>query len=250
MAPGVRAALEQLTMACAFQHADVDEGELSVTMDYEQMKRLNLGCGLQIIPGFENIDGSPNVWLSRVPVIKSALFKAGLLTPAHMAVFPREILWMRLPRGLRRYSDGCADRVYSSHFIEHLPEHAAMKTFQEIYRILGRGGIFRLVLPDTAIYARRYLEQVDALTSAGHATVKPRESLAMHVAGALYGRRPGHYLPWDIPSAEAALRTVGFVSITRTRFRVGEDPVMAAADNRPDDSLFLECIRDQGGPSA
>src|SRR2546427_5711346 len=90
-------------------------------------KRLNLGCGLQVLSGFDNLDSSPNVLLSRMPRVKSLLYRFGIIKDAHMVRFPTEIIWSKLPAALRRYPDGSADRIYTSHFIEHLTINQAEK---------------------------------------------------------------------------------------------------------------------------
>ena len=46
-------------------------------------------------------------------------------------------------------ADGTAEIVYSSHTIEHIPEDAAQRLFNEAYRVLRPGGYVRLTCPDS-----------------------------------------------------------------------------------------------------
>jgi len=46
------------------------------------------------------------------------------------------------------YKDGAVECAYTSHVIEHLPEPDVEKMFRETYRVLSRGGIFRVTCPD------------------------------------------------------------------------------------------------------
>jgi predicted SAM-dependent methyltransferase len=82
--------------------------------------RLHLGCGPHIIEGWVNVD---------------AKTRPGVLTAT-------------MPRGLRRFGAGCADYIYTSHFLEHLeyPDEAGLFV-RECWRILRPGGVLRIVVP-------------------------------------------------------------------------------------------------------
>ena len=56
------------------------------------------------------------------------------------------------------YSDNSFDVVYSSHFFEHLTQNQADFVLREIFRVLKRGGIVRIVVPDLENICRKYLE--------------------------------------------------------------------------------------------
>jgi len=49
-----------------------------------------------------------------------------------------------------------AELVYSSHTIEHINDEAAQNMFNESYRILKKGGIFRVTTPNINIEVRAY----------------------------------------------------------------------------------------------
>lgn len=57
--------------------------------------------------------------------------------------------------------DETAKLIFCSHCLEHLPQPAAMKALEEIYRLLEPGGVFRMTVPDVdlayAAYARNDL---------------------------------------------------------------------------------------------
>ncbi len=78
--------------------------------------KLNIGAGLTYIPGFHNIDVSPNadivIDLSKQP----------------------------LP-----FEDGSVDLVFSYHCLEHVEDY--LFALSEIYRVLKHGGVFLIGVP-------------------------------------------------------------------------------------------------------
>jgi predicted SAM-dependent methyltransferase len=94
------------------------------------MKGLNLGCGTRFHPEWTNLDATyvgPHVRIHDVS------------------------------RGLP-FEDETFDTVYHSHLLEHLPKTAAAPFIQECYRVLKRGGIIRVAIPDLERIATLYLE--------------------------------------------------------------------------------------------
>ena len=63
------------------------------------------------------------------------------------------------------FSSEFADVCYSSHVLEHLDKAGARNLIAECFRVLKRGGVIRLVLPDLEALAREYLRVLDAVTS-------------------------------------------------------------------------------------
>ena len=98
--------------------------------------RLNLGCGAVISRGWINIDK-----------VASEHVVAGDITKP-------------LP-----YGDRTVDVVYASHVLEHLDLAEADHFLREIRRVLGVGGIFRLVVPDLEEIASSYLATLRAVRS-------------------------------------------------------------------------------------
>lgn len=55
-------------------------------------------------------------------------------------------------------TDNSAEVVYTSHTIEHINDEAAQNIFNESFRILKKGGYFRLTTPNILLEYRAYLE--------------------------------------------------------------------------------------------
>src|SRR6266576_6947071 len=94
------------------------------------MKGLNLGCGTRFHPEWTNID-------------------VGYVNP-HVQIHD-------VRKGLP-FLDDTFDVVYHSHLLEHLPRESALPFSQECYRVLKRGGIIRVAVPDLERIARLYLQ--------------------------------------------------------------------------------------------
>ena len=94
--------------------------------------KINLACGSTFVTG----DG----WINLD------------YTPSGRAIRRADLL------GCLPLQDGCAELVYSSHFVEHIPYSLVPRFFSECRRILAPGGLLRLVLPDLENICRTYLE--------------------------------------------------------------------------------------------
>jgi Uncharacterized protein conserved in bacteria len=207
--------------------------------------RLNLGCGSRLIDGYINIDGSWNVLLSKVPWAKRALRAIGVRKIGEMPDLDRRITRLTLPEGLRRFRNGSADRIFTSHFIEHVPHAKAMRTLEECFRILCSGGLLRVVAPDAIWYCREYVRDTENALREGRRTSEFKDLLVYSLFSGWMNRhaRNGHYSVWDVPSMCDALQRVGFRDITVCEFQKGRDPAMAMMDNHGHASFFIEAVK-------
>lgn len=203
--------------------------------------RVNLGCGLTTLPGFDNIDNSPSVVLARYPRVKWVLYKMGLIRESHYRTeWPRNILWQDASRGLK-YADASVDRLYSSHFLEHVPYSKAIKILNECKRVLRPGGIFRLVVPDLLHHARGYVQETERLLAKGETNRSVHDEFLEIVYGAYLTRaRSHHHYMYDWPTLATILREIGFIDVRQREFQDSADPELAKLDNRPDDSVHVE----------
>jgi len=63
---------------------------------------------------------------------------------------------------LKIFDDNTVDCIYSSHTIEHMPIEAVENLFRESLRILKKGGIIRIVAPDSMKLFNEYIESPDS----------------------------------------------------------------------------------------
>jgi predicted SAM-dependent methyltransferase len=157
------------------------------------MRCLNLGCGKQFHPAWTNID-----FISTTP----------------------EVMAWDLTKGLP-FENETFDVVYHSHFLEHLSKPQASELLQDCYRVLRRGGILRVVVPDLEQIVRSYLATLETALSAS-----PDEHNSAHA----------NYEWMVLELYDQALR-----------HHPGGEAVRYL---RQDDLPNAECVRQRGGKSA
>lgn len=59
------------------------------------------------------------------------------------------------------FKDNSFDVAYSSHFFEHLHTQDATFVISEVYRVLKKGGILRIVVPDLEGVCKEYIKMID-----------------------------------------------------------------------------------------
>ena len=101
------------------------------------MNLLNIGCGGHFHPAWTNID-----LVSTAPEVRAYDLRKGL-----------------------PYAENSFDATYTSHVLEHLTPQYAKTSLQEQFRVLKKGGIVRVVVPDLENKAREYVRLLDEMSS-------------------------------------------------------------------------------------
>jgi predicted SAM-dependent methyltransferase len=145
--------------------------------------KLHLGSGKRFIPGFVHID---------------------------LADYPH-IDHRHDVRSLPMIDDGTAELVYASHVLEYFDRTEAPGVLAEWKRVLGRGGVLRLAVPDFEALAGIYSRSHDLDL----------------VIGPIFGRwqAPGsggtiyHRTVYDLASLTSVLESAGFSGVRRYDWR-------------------------------
>lgn len=96
------------------------------------MKFLNLGCGSKYHKDWLNIDfDSSSKFVKAHNLLKGIPIK-----------------------------DDSVDVVYHSHVLEHFSKEEGFNFIQECYRVLSRGGVIRIAVPDLEIIVKEYLKNL------------------------------------------------------------------------------------------
>ena len=131
------------------------------------MKILNLGCGAKASEKKEvvNIDWNIYLRIRRNPIAYRAalaIFKG--YRRERLQAIPDNILVHDLSQGIP-FPDSSVDAVYHSHFLEHLDKDLIPGFFKEVQRVLKKGGLQRIVVPDFESLSRSYLAHLDTVDS-------------------------------------------------------------------------------------
>jgi predicted SAM-dependent methyltransferase len=202
--------------------------------------RINLGSGLEVAPGWINVDASFNAVIARWP---RRLQTLGFELSGYKHNVERDEYVRRLQSNLFVHADltrplpfasASADFIFSSHVLEHLTRAQGLALVTEAHRILRPGGIIRVAVPDLDI------------AIALHATGKTREMLDHYFYRPESGRLAEHRSMYNYALLAELLREAGFATVERREYRQGTTPDLVLLDNRPEESLFVEASKAPG----
>lgn len=210
-----------------------------------EKKYVQYGCGLCAPPGWINFDASPTLRIQRIPLL-NVLLKNKL--NAH---FPRNVKYGNIIKGLP-VKDHTCDGVYCSHTLEHLSLHDLRIALENSFRLLKKGGIFRMVVPDLEYMARQYissLEKGDQFASIHFMNstmlgLAKRPKSIKEILGYTFGNSH-HLWMWDSRSLMQELSNTGFTQMRPCRFHDCADPMFNQVEDadRFEHAVAIECIR-------
>lgn len=210
--------------------------------------RLNIGCGATPTAGWANFDNSWTIRAARNPLLKTVFEAGGLLRGKESyldAIHRHDIRWANATAKIP-VADASAEVVYTSHMVEHLTRDEVDSFLAEARRVLARGGILRIAVPDIDYHVGQYHEHGDAdrffdgLCVTGEA---PR-GLTDKVKNALVGERH-HQWMYNGRTMSAMLERAGFVDVTvRPAGTTGiADPGALDLHERAPESVFVEAVK-------
>lgn len=172
---------------------------------------LNLGCGPQAAEGWLNCD------LGHAPGID---------------------VMTDLRRGLP-FATGALDCIAAIHVLQDLGWREIEPALHELYRVLKRGGVLRLAVPDLDKAIGAYLDGESA-----YFYVPDRDARSI---GAKLVTQIVWYgsvrTPCTFGFLEEWLHRCGFSRVTRRAYGISDMPGLASLDNRERESLFVECVK-------
>jgi hypothetical protein len=202
---------------------------------------VQFGCHHVAPLTWRNFDASPTLRFERLPVV-------GGLYSKNEDRFPRNVEYGDIVRGLPVPENSCSG-LYASHVLEHLALDDFRVAVRKSLALLKPGGIFRLVVPDLGVYARRYIETQDAEAAERfmRQTCLGVESRPRNLKALLFSwlGNSSHLWMWDQKSLVKELTDAGFVSIRRCAFGDCEDRLFSHVEQRDRfvDAVAIECRR-------
>ncbi|MHC5062572.1 MAG: class I SAM-dependent methyltransferase [Planctomycetota bacterium] len=177
-------------------------------------KRLHIGCGSKLLPGWINLDMNPK----------------GDLT-------------LDLREGLP-FADNSVDLIYTEHSMEHFyREDDGPFLLQECLRTLQPGATIRITVPDAAVFMDYYVGKLSEEVSEGLEREHHRfTGTRMDVVNSAFRWKHQHLYMYDEETLRRLLQEVGFSDIERRGFRESSVEELSSLDleERRGETLYME----------
>ncbi len=197
------------------------------------------GCGWSAPGGWRNFDASPTLRFERIPII-------GRLYTKNHERFPENVEYGDIVAGLPLPLNSCKV-IYCSHILEHLALDDLRIALQNTYKLLARGGIFRLVMADLEYLINNYIGDstdeaaINLMTITQLGTKKRARGLNGIIVELLGNSR--HLWLWDYKSIKTELQKIGFKDIRRAEYGDSSESIFHHVEDqkRWENCLGVEC---------
>ena len=209
--------------------------------------KLNLGCGPEVVSGWDNLDKSPGVLLARLPRLRKLLGRLKLISSQQVEGFPPGVIFADLTKRIP-FPDQSVDYIYCGHMIEHLSPSASSAMLDECRRIIKPGGLVRFSTPDLREFVDEYLGAPD---DAGN---QPADALMVRLGTYVDSDGPllkrflvrhssafHHQWLYDAASLKAKFVEAGFENVEQASFHDGTFPDLDRLEFR-EEGLFLNAV--------
>lgn len=207
---------------------------------------VNVGCGMDIIPGAINLDNSPSASLAKHIIIRQII--RPFMNQSQQSYLDFAITNNITHGNALRLSfpDSSIDLIYTSHMIEHLDLSSMHLFISECFRCLKSDGILRIVTPNLDHFISNYNTNNDAIAFAQD-TLYYRmsgNSLKERLQMAISGDR-GHKIVYNSHSLLKYLTQHGFQKIYTLSAGQTTIPFHTEIDYswKSDESLYIEAYK-------
>lgn len=207
--------------------------------DIPLFKNYHVGCGSILAKGYLNIDD--------VPLGDKYDFKEHYLYEVK-EIPGAFILKYDLARGIPAQHKSL-QRIYHSHFLEHLTRDQGVKFLKDCFSALEDGGVMRFALPDFRLWCTNYINGNNNFFDWYRSNYLPKDEYHFHApaqifTGMLYNH--GHQMAYDYESIALILEKIGFRNIALgvwgdSRYFEGLDLLESQDSQRKLESLIVEC---------
>jgi predicted SAM-dependent methyltransferase len=187
-----------------------------------ERKRLHIGCGGNVLPGWLNSDYYPR-------------------SPSILYIDATE----QFPFG-----DGIFDYIFSEHMIEHVPLTDGFSMLRECHRVLRKGGRIRISTPDLRFVVSLYTDEPSELqkqyinwSTKEFANWAPYPDARYVVNN--FVRDWGHQFIYDEETLRFAMQKAGFADVIRCKLQSSECEYLRKLENEtrmPKGFLALETL--------
>jgi predicted SAM-dependent methyltransferase len=171
--------------------------------------QLNLGCGTLPLEGWVNVD---------------------------LIGLPVDLAWdIRQPLP---FKDNVVDAIFHEHVMEHVSAYQGYLFLKESLRVLKKGGVLRIVMPDASRYIRSYVDpEHEFLNRWRPGEITPMMALQHEFYSF------GHCAMYDYETLALFCRSAGFATVESKQF--GESRIVPCPDSewRITDSFYTEAVK-------
>jgi predicted SAM-dependent methyltransferase len=194
------------------------------------VKKLHLGCDINVLPGWLNADIDPPL--------------ESILCLDATKTFP--------------FPDGTFDYIYSAHMIEHVPYPAGLAMLRECHRVLKKNGKIRISTPDLQFLIDLHTDRKSDLQNeyvkwATDSFIKSATHYDDVFVINNYVRNWGHTFIYDEGTMSRSLQSAGFTSVAVCDLNQSQDPELRNLENEsamPEGFLKLESLTLEGTKAA
>jgi SAM-dependent methyltransferase len=133
--------------------------------------------------------------------------------------------------------DAQVDAIFHEHLLEHFTLEQGLAVMREAHRLLKRGGVMRVGVPDAEAYIRAYVDSDGFL-----ARMRPLAPTRLLGLQELF-YWPGHLTMYDFQTLELVLAAAGFAKIERRQFGDSRIEPCPDSEHREAETLYVEAVK-------
>ena len=151
------------------------------------------------------------------------------------------------------FSDNSVKCLFSEHFVEHLDYNEEVPYFiTECYRVLKKGGVIRIIVPDAEKYIKAYTkggwDELVEMKRLGDQRTDPcygfKYKTRMELINFVFRQWSEHRFAYDFETLEFVLKEGGFTEVKRQEVGKSFMPeLLLDKAYRAPESLYIEAIK-------
>ncbi|CAN5399792.1 hypothetical protein BH23BAC1_BH23BAC1_21180 [soil metagenome] len=152
------------------------------------------------------------------------------------------------------FQDESVDMIFCEHFVEHLDYTEEIPFFfTECKRVLKKGGVMRIIVPDTELYIKGYVEEGWESLKKVRPLTEDKEDYWMHfkyqnkmeLLNIIFRQGIEHKYAYDYENMEYVLNRFGFSKVFRQKFNQSQLSELALdSPERGTESLYVEVVKE------
>ncbi len=151
------------------------------------------------------------------------------------------------------FQDESVRGIFTEHFLEHIDyTEEAPRFLRECQRVLVKGGVLRVIVPDAAQYLRAYIaDGWDEMHAIGRLTPNRQDlylsgcyRTKIELVNEVFRQGYQHKFAYDVETLALVLREAGFSKTERMAFGRSLDPKLLIENPlRAPDSLYMDAVK-------